>query len=145
MAEVALPVCVESAYLSTLPSSPLCPPPVSSPGRCVCPGAVWPQTGCLNNRHGFSQSSGGWVSEIKVWTGLASSQDQFVPDLSPSCYWTKVTLLTAQQPDKSKRWDIEARNMTLFRKSADWEGGRLMPQNNHLIGVWMPGSFTEQR
>ena len=25
------------------------------------------------------------------------------------------------------------------------EDGRLMPQNNHLIWVWMPGSFIEQR
>ena len=39
----------------------------------------------------------------------------------------------------------KARNVTLFRKSADWEDGRLMSQNNHLIGVWMPGSFIEQR
>ena len=28
---------------------------------------------------------------------------------------------------------------------ADSEDGRLMPQNNHLIWVWMPGSFIEQR
>jgi len=28
---------------------------------------------------------------------------------------------------------------------ADQEDGRLVPQNNHLIGVWMPGSFIEQR
>ena len=28
--------------------------------------------------------------------------------------------------------------MTLFEKSADPEDGRLMSQNNHLIGVWMP-------
>jgi len=25
------------------------------------------------------------------------------------------------------------------------EDGRLAPQNNHLVGVWMPGSFIEQR
>ena len=35
--------------------------------------------------------------------------------------------------------------MTLFGKSADREGGRLMSQNNHFIGVWMPGSFIEQK
>ena len=28
--------------------------------------------------------------------------------------------------------------MTLFEKSADPEDGKLMSQNNHLIGVWMP-------
>ena len=33
----------------------------------------------------------------------------------------------------------------LIREPADWEDGRLVPQNNHLIGVWMPGSFIDQR
>ena len=33
--------------------------------------------------------------------------------------------------------------MTLFEKPVDWEDGRLMSQNNHLIGVWMPVSFIE--
>ena len=35
--------------------------------------------------------------------------------------------------------------MTLFRKPSDQEDGRLAPQNNHLIGIWMPGSFIDQR
>ena len=34
---------------------------------------------------------------------------------------------------------------TLFGKPADQEDGRLMSQNNHLIGVWMPVSLLEQR
>ena len=34
---------------------------------------------------------------------------------------------------------------TLFRKLADREDGRLMSPKNHLIGVWMPVSFIEQR
>ena len=34
--------------------------------------------------------------------------------------------------------------MTLFRKLADQEDGRLISQNKHLIRVWMPGSFIEQ-
>ena len=33
--------------------------------------------------------------------------------------------------------------MTLFRKPADQEDGRLMFQNNHLVGVWMSGSFMD--
>ena len=33
--------------------------------------------------------------------------------------------------------------MTLFRKLADREEGRLMFQNNHVVGAWMPGSFIE--
>ncbi|CAN0538592.1 unnamed protein product, partial [Rangifer tarandus platyrhynchus] len=33
---------------------------------------------------------------------------------------------------------------SLFGKLADQEDGRLMFQNNHLVWVWVPGSFTEQ-
>ena len=33
--------------------------------------------------------------------------------------------------------------MTLFRKPADQEDGRLMSQSNHLVGVWMLVSVTE--
>ena len=32
----------------------------------------------------------------------------------------------------------------LIGESAD-QDGRLEPQNNHLLGVWMPGSLTDQR
>ena len=35
--------------------------------------------------------------------------------------------------------------MTLFRELADQEDGRLMSQNNQLVGAWMPGSFMDQR
>ena len=35
--------------------------------------------------------------------------------------------------------------ITLFGKLAGWEDGKLMSQNNNLIGVWMPASFIEQR
>ena len=58
---------------------------------------------------------------------------------------SKHSLLTAQQANKPERQDIEARNTTLFGKPADWEDSRLMSQNNHLVRVWMPGSFIEQR
>jgi len=44
-----------------------------------------------------------------------------------------------------KRRGVEARNTTLFGKLPDQEDGRLMSQNNHLIGIWMPGSFIDQR
>ena len=33
--------------------------------------------------------------------------------------------------------------MALFGKPADREEGRLMSQSNHLVWVWMPGSFIE--
>ena len=34
---------------------------------------------------------------------------------------------------------------TSIRELADREDGRLVPQNNHCIGAWMPGSFIDQR
>ena len=43
------------------------------------------------------------------------------------------------------RQNIEARNTTSFRKPADIEDGRLVSPKSHLLGVWMPASFIEQR
>ena len=43
------------------------------------------------------------------------------------------------------RQSVEARKMTFFGMHADWEDGRLVPQNNHLPGAWMPSSFMDQR
>ena len=37
-----------------------------------------------------------------------------------------------------KRQGVEARNMTLFGKLADQEDGRIMSQNNHLVGDLEP-------
>ena len=45
----------------------------------------------------------------------------------------------------NQRQGVEPRNSTLFRKPADGEDGKRMSQNNHLVVVWMPGSFTEHR
>ena len=64
---------------------------------------------------------------------------------SPCVTESKLALLTAQQDNESERQGIEARQTTLFGKQADRKDDRLVPQNNHLIGVWMPGSFIDQR
>ena len=56
----------------------------------------------------------------------------------------KLTLLTAQQANESKKRGVEGRK-TLIGEPADREDGRLAPQNNRLIGAWMPGSFMDQR
>ena len=58
---------------------------------------------------------------------------------------SKLILLATRQANESKRRGVEARKMTLFGKPADRKDGRLAPQNNHLIWVWMPGSFIDQR
>ena len=65
---------------------------------------------------------------------------------SPHITVTKceLTLLASLQANESERQGAERRKR-LIRKPADREDGRLAPQNNHLIGVWMPGSFIEQR
>ena len=47
------------------------------------------------------------------------------------------------------QWIWETRSWgkkeTLNGEPADQGDGRLKPQNNHLIGVWMPDSFIDQR
>ena len=63
--------------------------------------------------------------------------------VSPFVTESKLALLTARQANKSET-GVEAGNMTLFRKPADREDGRLKSQNNHLIRVWMPISFIAQ-
>ena len=76
-----------------------------------------------------------WLKEMKL-----------TPKLIDSVAESKLlALLTARQASESKRGGVEVRKMTLLRKSADWEDGRLTPQNNHLIGVWVPCPFIDQR
>ena len=58
---------------------------------------------------------------------------------------SKHALLAAQEANESERGGVGMRSMTLFRKLADREDGRLTSQNSHLIWVWMPGSFMDQR
>ena len=57
---------------------------------------------------------------------------------------SKLTLLAAGQANESETWAVETRNMPLFVKLADQEDVRLMPLNNHLSRVWMPGSCIDQ-
>ena len=58
---------------------------------------------------------------------------------------SKLALLAAWEANQSERRGGEARNTTVFGEPADQEEGRLTSQNNHLTGVWMPGSFIDQR
>ena len=64
---------------------------------------------------------------------------------SPSVTESRFILLAAQQASESERGGVEARKMTLIEELADWEDGKLAPQNNYLPGVWIPGSFIDQR
>ena len=47
-----------------------------------------------------------------------------------------------QARSESERRGVEAKENDFIRKAADGEDGRLVPQNNHLFGVWMPDSFV---
>lgn len=57
--------------------------------------------------------------------------------------WPSPGLLCSPH-NESERQSVEARSITLFRKPADEEDGRLMFQSNHLIRVWMPGQGEKQ-
>ena len=54
---------------------------------------------------------------------------------------------TCSAHQKTDQWIWEMRDWgkkeTWMGESADWEDGRLAPQNNCLTGVWIPGSFTD--
>jgi len=60
------------------------------------------------------------------------------------CYWIQAR--SARSTTGWWIWETRwwGQEETLFGKPADWEGGRLAPQNNHLIRVWMPGFFIER-
>ena len=60
------------------------------------------------------------------------------------CYQIQAHSVGHMTGQLAERWDVEARNTTLFRKPADWEDDRLMSRNIHLIRVWMPVSFIER-
>ena len=57
---------------------------------------------------------------------------------------SKLTLLATREAKEIERRVVEAENTTLFRELADREDVKLAPQNNHLIRVWMPGSFYRE-
>ena len=54
-------------------------------------------------------------------------------------------MLATGQTSELERLGVEARKTTVLRKPSDQENSRLVPQNNHLICVWMPDSFISQR
>ena len=70
---------------------------------------------------------------------------EIIPKHTQSVTQSKLALLATWEPSESEGGSVEARNRTLFRKPAGSEDGKLMSANNHLVGVWMPGSFVDQR
>ena len=47
--------------------------------------------------------------------------------------------------DRPIREEVLKQRRDFNQRAADWEVGTLAPQNNHLIVVWMSGSFIDQR
>ena len=39
----------------------------------------------------------------------------------------------------------ESETKNFIQELADQEGGRLEPQNNQVVGTWLPGTFMDQR
>ena len=39
----------------------------------------------------------------------------------------------------------QGKEETLIRELAGLKDGKLVPQNKHLLGAWLPGSFIDQR
>ena len=75
------------------------------------------------------------------WWGSTSQKQQGSWLAKPNCYQAQVhsARWTVDQWIKQVRcWGKEG---TLIGEPADQEDGRLAPQNNHLLGAWMPGSF----
>jgi len=62
-----------------------------------------------------------------------------------SLLWNPSLLSSPQDRTINQRRSVEARDLILFGKLEDQEDGRLMSQSYYLIGLWMLGSFIEQR
>ena len=67
-----------------------------------------------------------------------------IPVCAHTCYWVQAR--SARCTTDQWIWEMRCWSKDDFNQGAgNWEDGRIEPQNNHLIRVWMPGSFTNQR
>ena len=78
----------------------------------------------------YSLTGAGYSQEARLWDWLL----QFVTE-------SKLALLSALQANESKRWAVETRNMTVFRKQADKVDNWIMSQHYHLTGLWVGARF----
>ena len=63
----------------------------------------------------------------------------------PSVTNSKLLCSPHKRPMNPRFKVLKSRERILFRELVDQEYGRLISQNNHLVWVWMPGSFMNQR
>ena len=73
--------------------------------------------------------------QVKLWARTSNTLLCWVQAHSVHC-------TTGPWIQETKCW---GREETLVGELVDQQDSRLEPQNNHLIGVWMPGSFIDQR
>ena len=94
---------------------------------CSCPG-------CWGSRAGRSQHQCGCK-----WLTCRDT----CPWLFP-CYWVQAHS-ARRLPGQWLNNEVLRQGIQPFGKPADQEDGRLMSQNDHLMGSKMPGSFKNQR
>ena len=89
-----------------------------------------------------------WCEEMSHWERPVAGKDWKQKEKTRMrclCHQVQVhsaCLMKGQWIWETRCWGKEE---TLIREPADQEDGRLAPQNSHLIGVWMPGCFIDQR
>ena len=83
-------------------------------------------------------SSGGFSRAC--WLRWLSAQAPLLPE----CVLTALSMCTGRQ-GASGGCSPRGKEELLIWEPADWEDGRLVPQNSRLVWAWLPGSFMDQR
>ena len=89
-----------------------------------------------------------WVRDISGQVGKTLNLQELLETIlfyGSDCY--QVQAQSACCTTAQRIWDTRycGKEVTSADFSADWEDGRLVPQNNHHIAVWMSASFIDQR
>ena len=79
------------------------------------------------------------------WSGPASYKQQGSWLAKPNCSWVQAHSTHCKIGQWIREMRCWGREGTLIGEPADQEDGSLAPQINHLIRVWMPGCFIDQR
>ena len=99
------------------------------------PSLYWFDSSFMSKKMRFSFPSYTYAKLTKgLWSRLGH-----VPIIK-----SKLILLATREANETERRGVEAENTTLFRELADQEDVKLVPQNNHLIRVWMSDSFYRE-
>ena len=89
-----------------------------------------------------------WAYKISSWKYLSEDLScQFFLEHKLPHFVTESKLLCLPHNNRpvNPRGEVLRHGREFNRGPADREEGRLAPQDHHLIGVWIPGSFPDQR